>query len=173
MNSVNKDLSKKRIYPKLAIALIFAIVIMVGLRFIGSECGIFGKFSECAKSNNTVRSAQRSQSKTAEVATEGGGKYEEYSPDLVGSEDITVLFFYASWCPSCTELKKNLQGDVENGNIPTNMIILEVDYDKNKELRKKYDIVTQHTLVWIDKDGTEIKKWIGGDTLDTILRQLD
>ena len=170
---MKKNQSKKQRYSKLSIVAVFIVVTVISLRFIGSECGIFGKFSECAKSNNTIRSVQTSQNKTAEIATEGGGRYVLYSPELVGSEDITVLFFYASWCPSCTELKKNLENDIQNNNIPANMIVLEVDYDKNKELRRKYDIVTQHTLVWVDQDGTQIKKWIGGNDLTSILHQLD
>jgi hypothetical protein len=50
--------------------------------------------------------------------------------------------------------------------------ILKTDYDKETELKKKYGVTYQHTLVQVDKSGNMIKKWSGGGTLDNLLSQI-
>ncbi|MFA9288953.1 MAG: thioredoxin domain-containing protein [Weeksellaceae bacterium] len=86
------------------------------------------------------------------------------------SSGRTLLYFHAPWCSTCTvlddEIKVHGQAD-----LPKDLTILKVDYDRNTELKKKYQVITQHTLVLVDEDGQEVKKWIGGD-LDEIHRQL-
>lgn len=100
------------------------------------------------------------------------GSYEAYSPDKIAraeSGDV-VLFFHASWCPSCRGLNSNIE--VNRDSIPEGLTILKLDYDKEVELKKKYGVTTQHTLVQVDKDGNLIKKWSGGGSLTTIVNQV-
>lgn len=100
------------------------------------------------------------------------GSYELYSPEKLSFAEIgnVVLFFSASWCPTCRNLDKNIKGNL--GAIPEDLKILVVDFDDSRELRKKYRVTTQHTLVQIDKDGNMISKWSGSPTLSSLVSQI-
>lgn len=100
------------------------------------------------------------------------GSYEAYSADKIARAETgdVVLFFHASWCPSCRGLNSNIESNLKS--IPEGVTILKTDYDKETELKKKYGVTYQHTLVQVDKDGNLIKKWSGGGTLDNLLSQI-
>ena len=82
----------------------------------------------------------------------------EYSPETLknSAKKYNILFFHAVWCSSC----KAILADFAKQWAPQDVLILKVDYDKNLELRKKYNVVTQTTFVLVDKDGNLIKRWI-------------
>lgn len=90
------------------------------------------------------------------------GSYEAYAPEKLASAETgdVVLFFRASWCPTCKALDEDIKANTAN--IPSDLTILDVDYDKFADLKKKYEVTTQHTLVQVDKDGNMLKKWTGG-----------
>ncbi|MCA9353280.1 thioredoxin family protein [Candidatus Nomurabacteria bacterium] len=100
------------------------------------------------------------------------GTYEAYDPaKLALAEDgKVVLFFHAPWCPTCSLLNKDIEANLSS--IPEGVHILKVDYDTSSELKQKYGVTYQHTLVLVDKDGNMIEKWSGGDTLETILEKI-
>lgn len=100
------------------------------------------------------------------------GSYEAYSVDKIARAETgdVVLFFHASWCPSCRGLNSSIEGNLKS--IPEGVTILKTDYDKETELKKKYGVTYQHTLVQVDKDGNMIKKWSGGSSLDNLLSQI-
>lgn len=100
------------------------------------------------------------------------GSYEAYSADKIGRAETgdVVLFFHASWCPSCRGLNSSIENNLKS--IPAGVTILKTDYDKETELKKKYGVTYQHTLVQVDKSGNMIKKWSGGGTLDNLLSQI-
>lgn len=101
-----------------------------------------------------------------------GGSFETYSAEQVAAApgDV-VIFFHASWCPSCRALSTNIEENVAS--IPAGTTILKADFDTETELKKKYGVTTQHTLVQIDKDGTLIKKWSGGSRLTNLLSEME
>jgi competence protein ComGC len=98
--------------------------------------------------------------------------YEKYSEELLKQESIKnrVLFFKVNWCSSCSVLDENLEKEIQN--IPSDTLILEVDFDTNIYLRQKYNVTSQHTLVQVDRNGKEIKKWVGSRNLEAILKEL-
>ncbi len=100
------------------------------------------------------------------------GSYEAYSADKLSRAENgdVVLFFHASWCPSCRGLNKDIENNLAS--IPGGVTILKTDYDKETELKKKYGVTYQHTLVQVDKDGNLIKKWSGSPSLDRLLAQI-
>ncbi len=100
------------------------------------------------------------------------GSYEAYSATKIAKAENgdVVLFFHASWCPSCRGLNSSIEANLKS--IPEGVTILKTDYDKETELKKKYGVTYQHTLVQVDKDGNMIKKWSGGSSLDSILAQI-
>lgn len=69
----------------------------------------------------------------------------------------TVLFFHASWCPTCQAAEKNITAAGEN--LPEGLTIVKVDYDTANDLRQKYGVTIQHTFVQVDQDGNELNKW--------------
>lgn len=94
--------------------------------------------------------------------------YTEYSQDLVANaEGKIVLFFHATWCPACNAFKKQVLTE----NIPADITLLEVDYDSSTDLKKKYGITAQTSFVQIDNQGTEIKKWVWGRGIDSIIEK--
>lgn len=72
-----------------------------------------------------------------------------------------VLFFYAPWCGTCSVLDDELKEHADR--LGSDITVLKVEYDKDRIMKQKYGIVTQHTLVSVDKTGKEISKWVGGD----------
>ncbi len=100
------------------------------------------------------------------------GSYEAYSANKIARAETgdVVLFFHASWCPSCRGLNASIESNLKS--IPLGVTILKTDYDKETELKKKYGVTYQHTLVQVDKDGNMIKKWSGGSSLDNLLSQI-
>lgn len=95
----------------------------------------------------------------------GLGSYQNYSPELVKSEQdagrTVVLFFHATWCPYCKEADANFKANVDK--IPQGVSLLKTDYDSNPDLKKKYGVTYQHTFVQIDSEGNLVSKWTGGD----------
>ncbi len=83
-----------------------------------------------------------------------------------------VLYFYATWCPSCKIANEDFTANPHK--IPEDMIVLRVNYNdpdtdqEEKDLAKKYGITYQHTFVQIDTQGKEITKWNGGQTDELI-----
>ncbi len=100
------------------------------------------------------------------------GSYEAYSTEKLAMAETgdVVIFFHASWCPSCRGLNSNIESNLSA--IPAGTTILKADYDKETELKKKYGVTSQHTLVQVDKDGNLIKKWSGSSSLDKLIAQI-
>ncbi len=82
------------------------------------------------------------------------------------------IFFYASWCPKCVALDKDINDN--SGNIPENVVIFKVDYDKEEDLKRKYGVTIQTTIVSVDSDGEEIDSFTGGssETLAVLVEKL-
>ena len=81
-----------------------------------------------------------------------------------------VLFFHAPWCPTCQALEKNIKANLNS--IPDKTILVKTDYDTSTDLKKKYGITYQHTMVQVDASGTKIKKWAGSPTLSDLVAQI-
>lgn len=94
--------------------------------------------------------------------------YSNYDTSLLASGETNVIFFHANWCPSCRAADTSLS----QSQIPDGLNILKADFDTETELKKKYGIVSQHTYVMVDADGNEIKKWVGGTSVDDILERV-
>lgn len=85
--------------------------------------------------------------------------YVDYSADLMNDGMSTVLFFHASWCPSCQAddaLLTQLDADAD---FMYN--VAKVDYDTATELKAQYGVTTQHTYVLVDAEGKLVQKWVG------------
>jgi len=101
------------------------------------------------------------------------GSYETYAPEKVALASAThdvVLFFRASWCPTCRALDADIKANLSK--IPESLAILDVNYDNSTALKQKYGVTYQHTFVQVDKDGNLIKKWSGSPTLSALVSEV-
>lgn len=101
-----------------------------------------------------------------------GGIYLPYTSTAVAqAKGEVVLFFHASWCPTCIAINKDIEAHLKD--IPKDVTILKVNYDEATGLREAYSVTGQYTFVQVDNDGKLIKKWRGGATLNDILTQVE
>jgi thioredoxin 1 len=100
------------------------------------------------------------------------GSYESYSPDKLARAEkgIVVLFFRASWCPTCRALDASIRSGL--GTIPEGVTILDVDYDNSTALKQKYGVTYQHTLVQVNTSGGQLAKWTGSPTLSDLVSKI-
>lgn len=109
--------------------------------------------------------SQRAENSTTQpVLPSLDSKYVAYSEAALANSQENgkkvVLFFHATWCPTCKEANNDIMTNISQ--IPSDVVIFKTDYDTETALKKEYGIVTQHTFVHIDKNGKSLKKWNGG-----------
>ena len=95
--------------------------------------------------------------------------YSAYDSDPAtyhGSGDV-VLFFNASWCPTCQASVRSLDAD----GVPAGLTVVSVDYDGATDLKRQYGVTVQHTYVQVDQDGNELAKWTGSVSGEDIAAQ--
>ena len=138
--------------------------------------------------NGATTSASTPDAATGTTSTAGGamggdagagdamakkkGSYEPYAPEklALARDGKVVLFFRASWCPTCKVLDADIKANMEK--IPAGTAILDVNYDNSKDLKQKYNVTYQHTLVQVDAEGNMIAKWSGSASLAALLTQV-
>ncbi|MEN9413680.1 MAG: hypothetical protein RLZZ342_767 [Candidatus Parcubacteria bacterium] len=100
------------------------------------------------------------------------GSYEVYAPEKIAKAEKgkVVLFFHASWCPSCRTVDADIRAHLKE--IPTGVTILDVDYDTAAALKQKYGVTYQHTFVQVDAQGNQLAKWSASPTLSDIVSHL-
>ncbi len=138
-------------------------------------------------SSSTVSAVDRTQSPADSPTASGGGATKSSKPaetvqgSYIGldaytaakakyADTTTVLFFAASWCPTCREADKNLTAAQDD--LPAGLTVVKVDYDSATDLRQKYGVTVQHTFVQVDADGNELAKWVGSYTPEEIQSQV-
>jgi thioredoxin 1 len=124
-----------------------------------------------AKSMTDIKSADGAMVKQ-DAAMMGHGSYEAYAASKLAMADTgkVVLFFRASWCPTCKALDADIKKNAMS--IPKGVTILDVDYDTSADLKKKYGVTYQHTLVQVDSKGTQLMKWQGSPTLAALVGKI-
>ena len=109
---------------------------------------------------------QLNPSQAQQTMTSAG--YMDYSVEAYNkaADKSRVLFFAASWCPSCRAANADITGKLKD--IPKGLVIFKTDYDKETALKTKYGIVRQHTFVLVDANGNALKKWSGGNLAEIV-----
>lgn len=96
--------------------------------------------------------------------------YSENNLSVSKKSGKTVLFFAATkWCQTCIMLEREIKERLSE--IPSDITILKVDYDNDKQMKTKYRVTQQHYLIVLDENGKEVKRWIGGN-FDLMLNEL-
>ena len=124
---------------------------------------------EAATEEATTEEAATEEATTEEMATEepaveevtaGGGTYVVYADEIYSVPSSKVLFFHAGWCPTCKTLDEELTARVSE--LPLGTMVLKVDYDTS-DLKTKYAVTSQHTIVFVDGENNETSKLLGPD----------
>jgi thioredoxin 1 len=103
-----------------------------------------------------------------QVEEKVAGRYVEYSRAVFeeAAGKRRVLFFYASWCPTCRTADPDIRAN--EGQLPGDLVVLRVNYsdpqtdEEEKALAKTYAITYQHTFVQVDGQGNALVRWNGG-----------
>jgi thiol-disulfide isomerase/thioredoxin len=81
------------------------------------------------------------------------GAYVDYEDGIIEqTAGPKVLFFHATWCPNCRQLDEELIAD----GAPDGLTVFKVDYDDRTDLRQKYGVTIQTTVVFVDDRGEKI-----------------
>lgn len=111
--------------------------------------------------SSTVTTPDAEPTESAEAAPAAApGEYVEYSDAaLAAVEGTPVLFFHAPWCPQCRALEES----IETSGVPDGLVILKVDYDSRQDLRQRYGVTIQTTLVALDGAGEATASFVAYD----------
>lgn len=147
-------------------------IIVVIIILIIASVGVFvwSKTSNQVKEGNVMM--EEKGERDVMRSNQGKGSYETYSGEklVLANEGKVVLFFRASWCPSCKAVDDDIRSNLDS--IPAGVTILDVDYDKSAELKRKYAVTYQHTFVQVDASGNQIAKWAGSLTLADLVQKI-
>ncbi len=170
---------------------VLIIVIVVGLVLIGggtfaynttqvnkkvaNNAAMMKKDSDTAamkKSEETAAMKKDVTTTSGDAMTKGAYiSYADYTKNKATYQNHkVVLYFHAPWCPTCQALDKNITANL--GTIPEKTVIVKTDYDASNDLKKKYGVTYQHTMVQIDTNGNKIVKWSGSPELKDLLAKI-
>lgn len=131
------------------------------------------KNSSSQASQEVKQEAQATPAETESpvaVAAEPG-TYVDYSDQaLAEAKGTKLIFFHATWCPQC----RSLEADIKRQGVPEGVTVLKADYDTNQQLRQKYGVAIQTTVVRVDDSGNFVEKYVAYEepTLSAVLRNL-
>ncbi len=111
--------------------------------------------------NPAPQAAQQANDLPLPAESNAKGTYTAYTAKaLASASGRKVLFFHASWCPQC----RQIETDITAQGVPAGMTILKVNYDTETDLKQKYSVTLQTTIVEVDDNGDQIKKFVAYDT---------
>ena len=90
----------------------------------------------------------------------------------LASDTPVVLFFYANWCPFCLAQEPIFRDVVAQTDFSLHTFRVNFRDDatdaNETSLAKKFNIFTQHTFVFLNRDGNEVDRVVGTLTADEL-----
>ena len=103
------------------------------------------------------RTSPAEETPSAAPAAPMNGAYVEYADGIIEqTAGAKVLFFHAPWCPQCRKLDDQLVAE----GPPDDLTVFKVDYDSRSDLRQKYGVTLQTTVVFVDDAGQPISSTV-------------
>ncbi|MBQ1241909.1 MAG: thioredoxin [Oscillospiraceae bacterium] len=93
---------------------------------------------------------------------------ENFESEVLGSEKPVLLDFWASWCGPCRALGPVLDEIAEEN---SDIKVVKADVDENRELARKYRVMSVPTLLVI-KNGETVSRSLGVQSKEKILSML-
>ena len=93
---------------------------------------------------------------------EGGG--EKVANEVIGKGKKILLFFYAGWCPYCQHKDALLKELYGRASFPLSTYRL--DYDTTADLKARFGVTTQDTVVLLDGSGNPLQMVVGATEQD-------
>lgn len=87
----------------------------------------------------------------------GVDQLDEFIVENTENGNVIVLYFGATWCGPCKQLKKRL-GEAETANLMPKLVVgyLDVDDETNSKLVKKYKVTSLPTQVFVKLDDNKV-----------------
>ncbi|MBT3834801.1 thioredoxin family protein [Candidatus Peribacteria bacterium] len=98
-------------------------------------------------------------------ADAAAGMYEDYTEGVVGNGEMSMLFFYASWCGYC-QAKDALLTEMYSSEDMPNINTYKVDFDTEEALKAQFGVAMQDTFILIDDEGNAIESIPGASEED-------
>jgi thiol-disulfide isomerase/thioredoxin len=92
----------------------------------------------------------------SDPAPQPGAYLDYYDGAIAETAGTTVLFFHASWCPKCRALEE----DILASKIPDDFTVFKVDFDSATDLRQRFGVTLQTTIVYVDDNGDALAKGV-------------
>ena len=161
------------------ILILIAIIITVIINIFNSQKNEGSEINTPTEVANAIEQTEVDASGevtgSSNLVASAASSYVDYNPDLFArtakSGDSAVLFFHASWCPSCRVLNKDIEKNIDQ--IPEGVTIFKVDYDSNGDLRSEYGINYQHSFVLVDEELNGVAKWAGSSNLQEVIETIE
>ena len=139
--------------------------------------GDSGKIEQDAVSNtsNTGEAASQTTSEPPPMAASESdsantmGSNQDETPDSAGqyvvwsqaafeqnADQERWLYFHAEWCPECRALEADIKANLSD--IPAGVIILKIEYDDHQDLRQRWQVLSQTTVVLVDAQGEKVQE---------------
>jgi len=82
--------------------------------------------------------------------------------------NLKLIKFYADWCGPC----KVMDGRLENFDV-CEVLKCNIDDDDNYDLASKYGVRSIPTLILVNEEEKELKRWIGVTDIDVIKKEVE
>ena len=144
---------------------VIAVISVIAFLVLGSGLYVLlsrepEEASPTTQSTSTTPPTLSTTSKQAEPATTQSGAYVAYSDDaFTATSGTRLLFFHAPWCPQC----RDLDASISSATLPDDVTIFKVDYDSRQDLRNKYGVTIQTTVVKVDASGSKVDSYVAYD----------
>lgn len=73
----------------------------------------------------------------------------------------TLLIFSAGWCKYCTKIKQEINSSEDVKNRFKDYNVVDVNFDVDKGLVRRYNVKKIPTLIVVDDDGKELNRHSG------------
>ena len=93
-----------------------------------------------------------------EDAVDDSGQYIEWSEEAfeANSDQQRWLYFHAEWCPECRALEADIKANLSD--IPAGVIIFKIEYDDHQDLRQRWQVLSQTTVISVDTQGEKVQE---------------